>query len=335
LQAKGHDLATDFRVYLLTVERQARLTSATYSLEARRFAGWAASQGLAPEAADTAALVRYLDWRRTADGLAGRSLAKAVSALRSFFGYCIYRKWREDNPAALLESPKTGTHLPQVLSAGEVDGILASIDTSTPQGLRDRAIYELIYSSGLRISEAVGLNLDDVFFEEGIARVRGKGDKERLVLFGQAAASSLKRYLAEGRPALAGAQRSEALFLTRRGKRIGRKGIWKNYAAEAGALGEPSRLHNLRHSFATEMLRGGADLRSVQELLGHASLSTTQIYTHVDNELLRESHRRYMPHLEDFADDISRRDAEKQRTQRDSAASALSAPLRENLGGKS
>jgi integrase/recombinase XerD len=163
--------------------------------------------------------------------------------------------------------------------------------------VRDRALFELVYSSGLRVSEAVTLDLGDVFFKESVLRVMGKGSKERLVPFGGEAASALKRYLAESRPVLLGARRSSALFVTRMGKRLGRKGIWKNYKALAALNGTSSRLHTLRHSFATELLAGGADLRSVQELLGHRDITTTQIYTHVDVSRLREEHRKYMPEL--------------------------------------
>jgi integrase/recombinase XerD len=179
-----------------------------------------------------------------------------------------------------------------------VEKLLASVDTEHPRGLRDRALFELIYSAGLRVSELAALNTGDVFFSEGIVRVMGKGSKERLVPFGDEVARWLLRYLREARPRLAGARPGKALFIGRTGKRLSRKGIWKNYAAAAALAGTGSKLHTLRHSYATELLAGGADLRSVQELLGHADLSTTQIYTHVDVSLLRESHRRFLPRLE-------------------------------------
>jgi integrase/recombinase XerD len=165
--------------------------------------------------------------------------------------------------------------------------------------LRDRAIFELIYSSGLRVSEAVALNIRDLYFPEGIVRLRGKGNKERLVPFGGEAALWLRRYLEAGRPKLQKNGRSPALFLGRTGKRLSRKGIWRNYAALTVPAGTSSRVHTLRHSYATELLAGGADLRSVQELLGHADLATTQIYTHVDMALLKESLKRYRPKLKD------------------------------------
>lgn len=192
--------------------------------------------------------------------------------------------------------------LPSVLSREAVDRMLETVDHSTPIGLRDRTIFELIYSAGLRVSEAVTLNVQDVFFEKGIARIRGKGNKERLVPFGEEAEKWLRLYLRDARPRLAGAVRSQALFIGRSGKRLSRKGIWKNYSAVTGLAGTSSRLHVLRHSYATELLSGGADLRSVQELLGHADLTTTQIYTHVDVSLLRENHRRFMPKLREYTE---------------------------------
>ena len=164
----------------------------------------------------------------------------------------------------------------------------------------------MIYSSGLRVSEAADLNVRDIDFNEGIAKVRGKGDKERLAVFGPVASAWLKRYLDESRPALAGGTTGNkvraaglaALFVGRSGKRLSRKGIWKNYAKYAALAGTGSRVHTLRHSFATGLLQGGADLRTVQALLGHADLATTQIYTHVDSTMLKENHRRYLPRLE-------------------------------------
>jgi integrase/recombinase XerD len=164
-------------------------------------------------------------------------------------------------------------------------------------GIRNRALYELIYSAGLRISEAVRLNTEDLFLSENMARVTGKGNKERLVVFGPDALHWLKRYLKEARPELQGIGKTKALFLGRSGKRLSRKGIWKNYKPIAVKAGLSTKLHTMRHTFATELLAGGADLRSVQELLGHAEITTTQIYTHIDSSLLLESHNKYLPKL--------------------------------------
>jgi integrase/recombinase XerD len=273
-------------------------------VEARHFLEWLDAEGLKPESADSADLARYLDRRRTVDRLDSRSTAKAISALRSFFRFMVDESLRKDNPASILEMPRRSFHLPELLSRDAVERILDAVDSETLLGLRDRTIFELIYSAGLRISEAVSLNLRDLDMSSsassgggGIARVRGKGSKERLVVFGSAAAFWLRRYLEEGRPKLTGRIHSPALFIGRSGKRLSRKGIWKNYSKYAALAGASSRLHSLRHSFATELLAGGADLRSVQELLGHSDLTTTQIYTHVDVSLLRENHRKFLPRL--------------------------------------
>jgi integrase/recombinase XerD len=295
----GGALIQRYRSRLLTVERLSRLSVETYLTEIKRLLEYAGADGAA--GADSAALSRYLEERAERDGIGGRSAAKAIAALRSFYRFLIDSGERNDNPASLLEAPKRETRLPETLSAGSIDALFAMIDDSTPQGLRDRALFELIYSSGLRISEAVGLNIDGCFFSEAVIRVTGKGNKERFVPFGSAAEEALRRYLALGRPAfLKAGRKSDALFLNRSGRRLSRKGIWKNYAALAARGGESSKLHALRHSFATELLFGGADLRSVQELLGHSDISTTQIYTHVNVSNLEEAHKKYLPPIGGF-----------------------------------
>jgi integrase/recombinase XerD len=302
------DYLSGFRSRLIALERRSPLTAETYEGEIRCFLSWleqdsSAGSGLSGSACITAALkstnsavlTRYLEERR--GSISSRSAAKAVSALRSFFRYLADEGLREDNPAAILEMPRRSFRLPTVLSRQKIDALLEAADTATPLGIRNRAIYELIYSAGLRVSELVWLDVKDLFFDEGIIRVRGKGNKERMGIFGGEAALWLKRYLAESRPLLARHQRPRALFLGRSGRRLSRKGIWKNYALLALLTGTSSKLHTLRHSFATELLAGGADLRQVQELLGHADLGTTQIYTHVDVSRLRENHRKYLPVL--------------------------------------
>jgi integrase/recombinase XerD len=290
-----------YRSRLIAVERRSLLTAETYVGEIRSFlrfcAGTAsgAEEETALKNADASFLSRYLEERRKRIG--SRSAAKAVSALRSFFRYLTVSGFRPDNPAAILEPPRRQRRLPSVLSREKVEAVLEAADSSTPLGIRNRAIYELIYSAGLRVSEAVRLDEKDVFFGERILRVRGKGNKERMAVFGDEAAARLKQYLSEARPVLAGNGHSRALFLSRRGRRLSRKGIWKNYSPLAALAGAGSKLHTLRHSFATELLAGGADLRQVQELLGHADLATTQIYAHVDVSLLRENHRKFLPKL--------------------------------------
>ena len=283
---------------LVAIERRAVLTKESYSLEIRRFMDFLEEENTSLANVDAAFLSAYLAMRRAVDNIDSRTAAKAVSALRSFFRFLMDERLVNDNPAVVLESPKRRAHLPEVMDKETIEALLDTIDTNTPRGCRDRCLYELIFSAGLRVSEAVGLNIRDIDLEGGVAKVRGKGSKERIVLFGQPAAMRLKEYLTQARPRLMGkVNKSQALFIGRNGRRLSRKGIWKNYAKSAALSGTSSHLHTLRHSFATALLKGGADLRTVQELLGHADLSTTQIYTHIDVGVLRENHRRYLPRL--------------------------------------
>ena len=298
-------LLEKYRARLAAVERRSPLTVAAYGEEVRRFLDYAGANGIAIETAASQQVVAFLEWRGSTHHLDSRSKAKIICALRSFFRFAVDEGIRGDNPAALLESPRKRFSLPETMDRETVERLLAVIDSDSPLGLRDRALFEMIYSSGMRISEAAGVNIRDVDFRESVVRVRGKGSKERLVVFGSEAAEWLNRYLAESRPALAGGSiRTNALFVGRSGRRLSRKGIWKNYARYAAMAGTGSRVHTLRHSFATSLLQGGADLRTVQALLGHAALATTQIYTHVDTGLLKESHRRYLPKLGRIAANI-------------------------------
>jgi integrase/recombinase XerD len=291
-------LLEQFCARLAAVERRSPLTVSTYGLELRHFFDYIRTNGMDIQTVSPDQLVAYLEWRRANQGIDSRSTAKVISCLRSFFRFAAGEGIRPDNPSALLESPRRRSRLPETMDRETVERLLAAMDSNGPLGLRNRALFEMIYSAGLRISEAAGLNVRDIDFNEGIARVKGKGSRERLAVFGPEAAAWLKRYLEEARPVLAeGGGRAPALFVGRSGKRLSRKGIWKNYARYAAAAGTGSRVHTLRHSFATGLLRGGADLRTVQALLGHANLATTQIYTHVDAGLLKESHRKYLPSI--------------------------------------
>ncbi|MDR0557399.1 MAG: tyrosine recombinase [Treponema sp.] len=298
---KGRNLQSileKYRTRLVAMERHSALTTSTYESEIRFFLQWLDSESLDISQIHALDLGAYLEKRRSVNNIDGRTAAKVISVLRSFFRFLIDENIRNDNPADVLEMPKRPKHLPTVLTKETVDRMLELVNTKTPLGIRNRAIYEFIYSSGLRISETVSLNCNDIS-SEGVVKALGKGGKERLVVFGEQAKAWLKRYLGEARPRLIGKSRSKALFLSRNGKRLSRKGVWKNYALIAELAGVSSKLHTLRHTFATELLAGGADLRSVQELLGHADLTTTQIYTHV-NSRLKESHRQFLPKLKEW-----------------------------------
>ncbi len=287
-------LLAEFEDYLSAGLRLSRQTVDTYVRDCRLFAAWTARHDLTPLTVGTGDVIDFLIARQTEEGIDQRTIAKIVSALRSFFGYLCLQGTRLENPAMLVELPRASHRIPGVLKVTEVEEILAAIDTGSPLGLRDRALSELIYSCGLRVSEAVELTLDRVFLKERLIRVQGKGDKERLVPMGEHARDWLRRYLEEARPQLAG-RPVESLFLNRRGDGLSRKGMWKRFRQIATIAGVDAKVHTLRHSFATHLLEGGADLRAVQELLGHADISTTQIYTHVDSEELKTYHADYHP----------------------------------------
>ncbi len=226
-----------------------------------------------------------------------RTVARRLSALRRFYRYQVQRGTLDHDPSARLESPRLARRLPGVLSETQVEELLAAPDVSSALGLRDRAMLELLYASGLRVSELVGLTVNRINLTQSTVRVSGKGAKERLVPFGEEAADWLERYLARGRPEILSGRVSEALFPSRRAKAISRQAFWqaiKRYALRAGIEREISP-HTLRHAFATHLLDHGADLRVLQMLLGHSDLSTTQIYTHVARERLKQIHAEHHP----------------------------------------
>ena len=232
-------------------------------------------------------------------GLGEETISRRLSSLRGFFKFLVLEHGLKENPLELIEGPKPKRKLPLVLSVEEVNRLLEAPEENTPLGLRDRAMLELMYASGLRVSELTKLCLYDLNLEVGFVRVKGKGGKERLVPMGEPARESLKRYLRDGRPKLLRPRADvPEVFLNRRGKPLTRQRFWqiiKRYALKVGINPEKITPHVLRHSFATHLLENGADLRTVQALLGHASLATTQIYTHVQAETLRRIHARYHP----------------------------------------
>jgi integrase/recombinase XerD len=247
--------------------------------------------------ATTEDIERYLAELRAA-GLSAATIARRVAALRSFYRHQVLLGARTDNPAAELELPRRRRTLPRTLSPLEAERLIEAATGTTPRSLRDRALTELLYGAGLRVSEAVGLSKTDIDLHARLVRCIGKGNKERVVPIGRAAAEALRRYLAHGRPYLDTRHRPE-LFLNARGGALTRAGaflILRRLAAKAGL--EPERVHPhlLRHSFATHLLEGGADLRSVQEMLGHADLATTELYTHVSDRRRRELYFQAHPH---------------------------------------
>ncbi len=285
-------MVRSFYAFLVTGEAKSALTAGTYAGTVNQFLLSLVPSNTAVEKAQTADCVRFII-ERSVSGAGGKTLARDIAALRSFFRYLVMEHLRADNPADALESPSREKNLPRVLSPEQVDTFLSAIAMDTPNGVRDRALFELVYSCGLRVSEAVSLSLSDVHFREGLILVKGKGDKERMVPFGEEAKKYLVLYLDESRKILSGNKTSTALFLNNRGTRLTRKGIWKRFQDIEALSGIEAKVHTLRHSFATHLLAGGADLRSVQDLLGHADVSTTQIYTHIENEALQLYHAEF------------------------------------------
>lgn len=283
-----------YQAYLLSTRRRSVLTADVYLREMEMLDNFLSRQGRTPLDASGEDLLAYLVARSQA-GLQRTTMARIVASLHAFYRFCLNEKLRTDDPSIQIRTPQQDRNLPDVLDPESVEHVLDSIDISTPNGLRDRALFELIYSCGLRISEAANLTFQQLYLEEKLLRVLGKRHKERLVPFGKEALYWITRYLAESRPLLEKHGKSEYVFLNQEGKGISRKGIWKRFSQIRIKSGVKAKVHTFRHSFATHLLAGGADLRTVQELLGHSDIATTQIYTHIDEASLGEYHREYFP----------------------------------------
>lgn len=288
------NLGTRYRAHLLLVRKRSALTAESYVRELENLGRFLAERGKNPQGADGEDLLSFLVFRQR-QGLSRTTMARLVASLHSLYKFMKMEGLRRDDPSQLIRTPRQERTLPEVLRPEEVDKFLASIDLSTPNGLRDRALFELIYSCGLRISEAASLSFDRLYMKEKLLRVVGKRKKERIIPFGDDAHYWLKRYLDEGRPSLEKKRKTALVFLNQEGEGISRKGIWKRFAGIRSVAGVSAKVHTFRHSFATHLLAGGADLRTVQELLGHSDISTTQIYTHIEEDALQNYHREYFP----------------------------------------
>ena len=285
-------------VDFLTFERGlSDRTVRAYHRDLRRLVGFLDERGIEdPEAVRTRDLREYV-FHLKEEGLAASSIRRAQSSIRTYFTFLLGEGVVEGDPSERMESPRTGRRLPTVLSRDEAERLLEAPDEGHPLYWRDRAILEFLYATGVRVSELVALRLADVDTEEGFCTVFGKGARERIVPVGRTALRVLERYLRDVRPELEEGEGEGAVFLNHRGRPLSRVAIWSLVKDAAGAAGVEKRVspHTLRHSFATHLLEGGADLAAVQELLGHADISTTQIYTHLDREYLRDVHRRHHP----------------------------------------
>ncbi len=231
-------------------------------------------------------------------GLAGSSAGRYYSSIKGFFKYLLANNYIDTNPVEKIPPPRPAKNLPGVLSYNEIESILSAPDTEDKLGLRDKALLELLYACGTRVSELINIKISDLFLQDEIIRVFGKGSKERLIPIGSSAINWIREYLVKSRPLIMKKALSENyLFLNARGSKLSRMGVWKivdRYAKEAGITKE-IHPHTFRHSFATHLIEGGADLRAVQEMLGHADISTTQIYTHIDRDYVKQVHKQYHP----------------------------------------
>lgn len=269
-------------------------TLAAYRSDLADFAVWLDRKETSLQQAQDADLRLYL---ASLDRSSMRTLSRRLSSMRQFFGYLVREGQMKHDPSARIESPRLGRPLPKSLTEEEVEALLEAPDAGTPLGLRDRCMLEVLYATGLRVSELVNLTLTQINQRQGLVRVIGKGNKERLVPLGLEALDWLQKYLQDARPVLAKNHAIDSLFPTRRGGRMTRQAFWhliKRHARRAG-LDKPLSPHVLRHAFATHLLNHGADLRVVQMLLGHSDISTTQIYTHVARERLKNLHAEHHP----------------------------------------
>ena len=284
-----------FLEYLAVEKGLARNTILSYARDVRKFLGFLKAGKLVWNRVPEETIVRFIH-RESRAGLSARSLARLISALRSFFKFLVLSGFVKKDPSSQLTTPSTWLSLPKFLTVKEVEELLRAPDDKKPHGVRDRAMLEVLYGSGLRVSELASLKLAEVNLGDGFLICRGKGGKERIVPLGRSACGAVAKYLAEVRPLVVSGERDE-LFLSRRGKPFTRQGLWKLIRQHARAAGLTAMIspHILRHSFATHLLERGADLRSVQLMLGHSQITTTQIYTHVSRERIRRVYDQFHP----------------------------------------
>jgi integrase/recombinase XerD len=272
-------------------------TRDAYGRDIRRLAGFAAAKGIRTPRDLTPQLLRTYVWHLKDLGLNALSIRRNVSATRTYFRFLAGDGLIAADPSDRLEMPRSVRTLPDVLTVDEIDRLIGAVDQAHPMYYRDKAMFELAYAAGLRVSEWISIQVKDLLFEDEVVRVFGKGARERLVPIGRRATGALSIYLRELRPRLERGEGKGALFLNARGKPLSRMGAWgvlRQWVERAG-IQKHVTPHTLRHSFATHLLEGGADLRAVQEMLGHADISTTQVYTHVNREYLRSVHKQFHP----------------------------------------
>ncbi|MDT8901090.1 site-specific tyrosine recombinase XerD [Anaeroselena agilis] len=287
----------EFIQYLAVERGLAQNTLESYGRDLRQFQAYLHNGQLDfIKDSNRSTILAYLNNLQT-KGRAVSTISRNLAAIKSFYQYLVRERYLEKDPAAHLESPKLEKKLPKILSISEVEELLKQPNTFLPTGLRDKAMLELLYATGIRVSELISLNISDINLDMGYIKCYGKGAKERIVPLGSIAAKCVQEYISKGRPKLVRTYEEAALFVNHHGNRLTRQGFWKiikKYAQEA-TINKEITPHTLRHSFATHLLENGADLRSVQEMLGHADISTTQIYTHVTKNRLKEVYDKAHP----------------------------------------
>lgn len=291
-------LIEEFINYLSVERGLAKNTLMAYRQDLEAYAGYLEKQhGLkTPDGIKRELITSYMQGQKKS-GLSPRSIARSLAAIRMFHRFLVRENFSQEDPVDLVDTPKAWRRVPDVMSQAEIDAMIRAADGRDWQSIRDRAVLELFYASGLRVSELVDLRVDSVNFDVGFVRCVGKGSKERLIPVGKTALDVLARYLKGARGRVLKGRQVDAFFISRLGKKISRQSIWKVikfYARKAG-IKKAIKPHTLRHTFATHLLEHGADLRSVQEMLGHSDISTTQIYTHVDRDRLRTIHKKFHP----------------------------------------
>lgn len=290
-------LLESFLFYLASIKGLSKNTLESYRRDAQRFISYLDNKRI--DDIKTITYKHFLDYLTylREQGLSARSTARMLASIKQFFKFLQIERIIDTNPAELIKTPRMRTTIPDYLSLEDIERLLSIPGESSQEEIRNKAMLEVLYATGIRVSELVGLELNSVNFEPGYLIVFGKGSKERIVPTGEKARNSLRVYLSNSRPNIIKNRDSIYLFVTRRGGRMTRQGFWKilkNCAIKAGIMKSISP-HTIRHSFATHLLQRGADLRSIQLMLGHSDISTTQIYTHIANERLKEIHRKYHP----------------------------------------
>lgn len=293
----GDFFVARFHDYLALEAGTSANTVDNYARDIRRFAAHAAARGARGPDAITAPELREFVYALKDVGLAPTTIRRQISAIRTYYRFLVGEALATRDPSERLESPKSWRTLPTVLTVAEVERLLAASSGAEPLEIRNRALLEFGYATGARVSEIIGVGLQDILYEEGLVRVTGKGSKQRVIPVGRRALGAVSLYAREMRPRLDHGKGAGKLFLNARGTPLSRVGAWAVIKTAARRAGLAKRVtpHTLRHSFATHLLEGGADLRAVQEMLGHTDLATTQLYTHVDRDHLRSVHRRYHP----------------------------------------